>query len=750
MKLYRIIHGSNAHADLAHILNNLGDTIDDSKEKLELYEGALQIIRVTESPLDVAYSLKKRVGQTFIELDLFDKALECFQEALEIAKNSNDDALIADSLGYVGDALLCFDRPEEAQETFSLALNMLPASTAPSTLAVFFNRLGKALRELGLSDEAMDNFRQALEIHTKLHGSTNHQDTTVSLNNIGLTFLDQGQSQEALIYLKKTLEMRKAVHPTPHVMLAKSYQEMGSVLQNLCRFKEALEFYREDLEMTKKLHGSTNHTGVAAALGRISLIYNHLRRFDEALKYSHEALEIRRSVFGSTNHVDLAFSLNNVGMDLFNLGRYQEGMKYLQECVKVSKVIDSLATPAFLSNYAQSLGALGKFKEALSLIKQALSMRSYSYNKLLRKANFLNEMGICLFSLGNFQEALDVGQEALDIRKKHLHENDVKLASSLRIIAKCHAALGNPAQAIEIQKQAICIRANIFGNDYYDVSSAFNISLYLADLGKFEEALKICQNVLAREEKVYQSKHPFIILYKSCIDSFQSLISNSVETDTELKHSLSLSDFQELVVYARSYLQKQDIDAIAIKTNPSGFIRIHLPVPERFSDKIEILRLNYWSPEIKIETVEALHNHPRNFSSMVIHGGYTHAIYKRSETHPSSKPHRVHRILKSPDYNDPDKRNIFCMGTLNLEYIDTVTVEKNSIINFPRSLVHQVLKAIPTTLTINCIFKGQKDIAFFDVYMPPESRADPLVEREIVTEGADKIVAEIKAILQNI
>ncbi len=191
------------------------------------------------------------------------------------------------------------------------------------------------------------------------------------------------------------------------------------------------------------------------------------------------------------------------------------------------------------------------------------------------------------------------------------------------------------------------------------------------------------------------------------------------------------SDIHSFVKYAKNYLQK-NADDLACHKNESGFIRINIPVDNSLSNKIEKLRLNYWNPEAGLEILpESIHTHPRYFESFIIQGGYKHELYKLAK---DGDEFAQYRILK-----DFQKKNFMFIGLAKLKFIEEVYLKKNSLIVFPKNLIHRVLYTEPLTLTLNTVFKNNNHLSQYDVFITKNGKvSDVKTEREMILNDETK------------
>lgn len=572
---------------------------------------------------------------------------------------------------------------------------------------------------------------------------------------LGKFYFELGELEKALEMYQQAVAIQQVQCIQNDPILAMYLSTIGHCLYRLGRFKEGLEVLRQSLLICQ----GRDSLEEGSTLSNIGMCLYALGEYSEALvllekaRFLQEKLlkDSRQEQRSSQQICELAITLNRMGLCLRASGHYQKALEIHSEAYSLleNNSIPNDPDLAYCIHYSgECLGFIGKFRKALEKHEQAHTMLAIYFGHSHHSvATCRNSIGICYYSLGQFQEALAFFQESLNIREKVYGQKNPHVASCYNHIANCYAALGKLDDAIAAQNIAINIRKDCYGDVHPLVATSLNnLASYLSCQGRIEDALGICQQVLSIREKYFDKNHPEVMLSLSYIHSLQHPI--GIEKEDHIGSSLSYSDFQGLAIYVGQYLKDLTPENVLLKVNPSGFVRIHIPVPKHFSEKIEVLRLNYWPPEFKIETVEALHNHPRYFESMVIHGGYTHAIYKQNKDNSELPSYRIHRIFKS----DYDARNIFCIGALPMEHVADEEVKENTPIAFPQSLVHQVLHAQPSTLTINCVFKRQHDqnIDYFNVFMPKDSFDDPQKDREtLISEESDKTFSEIKELINN-
>jgi tetratricopeptide (TPR) repeat protein len=166
-------------------------------------------------------------------------------------------------LGYnnLGLALIQKGQTDEAIVEYKKALEIDPNYDAAH------NNLGNALLRKGQIDEAIIHYQKALEINP------NH---AKAQNNLGNAFLQKGQIDEAIIHYQKALE----INPD----FAKVHYNLGDALLQKGRLDEAIAQFQKALEINPNIAETHNNLGIALA---------QKGQLDEAIAHFQEALRLK-------------------------------------------------------------------------------------------------------------------------------------------------------------------------------------------------------------------------------------------------------------------------------------------------------------------------------------------------------------------------------------------------------------------------------------------------------------------------
>jgi predicted O-linked N-acetylglucosamine transferase (SPINDLY family) len=193
-------------------------------------------------------------GNAYVQQGRFDEAIACYEKALAInpyfAGALNNLGLTYKDMGQLDRAISCYRQ----------GLDWL----AP-TYAMTCNNLGISLKEQGKHEEAIACYRQALEL----------MPDSVEVNtNLGNVLYDRKLFSEAVVCFRKVLEHG------PEVPII---NKLGYALHSIGNFSEALDFYKQSLELVPDS---------AVMLFCMAVSLNCQGRIDEAIVVYRQALTI--------------------------------------------------------------------------------------------------------------------------------------------------------------------------------------------------------------------------------------------------------------------------------------------------------------------------------------------------------------------------------------------------------------------------------------------------------------------------
>jgi tetratricopeptide (TPR) repeat protein len=351
--------------------------------------------------------------------------------------------------GQVDEAIAHFKRALEIKPDYELAQNNLGLFSAGRgqhraariyTLDQLHNNLGLSLAGRGKFDEAIAQYKQALEIKP---------DYAEAHNNLGAALAGSGQLNEAIAHYQKALEI------DPNFVGA--HNNLGNLLAGCGEIDEAVAHYQRALEIKPDYAEAHNDLGAALA-GR--------GQFDEALAHYQQALKIK------PGYAEAHSNLANI---LASRGQFDEAIAHYQKALEIDPHF-----AAAHNNLANVLASRGQFDEAVGHYQKALKIKPdhAEAQKNLRSVLALQE---------KIRTVLAQRRESI-----RLHPDDlVTLQETAWVLAtNPDASVRNGAEAVELAQRG----AKLAGGSNPQVLDT--LAAAYAEAGRFAEAVETAQQAL--------------------------------------------------------------------------------------------------------------------------------------------------------------------------------------------------------------------------------------------------------------
>ena len=199
------------------------------------------------------------------------------------------------------------------------------------------NNLAGTLLERGQLNEAIANYREALEIKP---------DVAQVQSNLGNALLREGNVEEAIVHLQKALQIDPAY--------AEAYNHMGSALMKKGQAGEAIAHYQKAVQLNTSYADAYNNLGVAFL--RSGQVDQAIADYKKAVAINPESAEMQY----------------NLGNALAHQGNWADAIACYQAAVSTER--DSVKAAKIRNNLAAALEKLGKSDEALEQFRQAVQI----------------------------------------------------------------------------------------------------------------------------------------------------------------------------------------------------------------------------------------------------------------------------------------------------------------------------------------------------------------------------------------
>ena len=370
------------------------------------------------------------LGQVLYAQGKYEEARDCYKETYvflrrSVHKRENHPDLIKVLKGR-GVVYRALNDNRLAVKYYKMALkihNEVYTEGYYFSRAEILRKLGGALNEVGERNEAVQVYREALKIYEK---ASVVDDTMVNLKKIevlnGIIVLTEDLKELVGLYEKVVL-LKKACYGEGHLSVAKSLKELGDVCGALSGSSERMRTvgcYGEILDIYESFGSSKEELDIVLdALGKVC----------GDLGITEDVRELYRQTFGmvEASEEKRAESFSKLGDMWRGFGEKERAVKKYEQALGVFEgyygkkkvygikpVSVSLTLGSILYNVGKAYRDLGRIKEAVKLIEQAVHIYEVSYGK----EDF--EIAKVLAGWGEALEKLKKGQKVKQLKKKVL------------------------------------------------------------------------------------------------------------------------------------------------------------------------------------------------------------------------------------------------------------------------------------------------------------------------------------------
>jgi tetratricopeptide (TPR) repeat protein len=373
-------------------------------EAIDYFTRALQCLDAVLNPYERA-GLLCRLAESYDGLSDYTHALPLFRQSVELARTSENDAIMRDALAGLGSITLNQGRYTEATQQLEECLALFRAGGDQRGEARILNRLGIAQEYQGKVEQGIAYYEQALALYRKIGDKrgeglllSNLSDTYVTLGQIDLA-LDY--AQQALVIHKMINYRRNQIYDLLH--LADAYAHLGELDKALDYFERAQETNRE-----------VNERLVACLiLNNMSMAYTNLGQLEKAKDCAGRSLILALEI--GTQYGE-CYALRVLGEAKIAAEDYDGALDTLGESLKIADEIRH----AFISH----IGRLdlvrvylhkGLLERALETVKAARGTHFIATHALTAALH-----GIILARIDRKDEARAIFYEALAAAERML------------------------------------------------------------------------------------------------------------------------------------------------------------------------------------------------------------------------------------------------------------------------------------------------------------------------------------------
>jgi tetratricopeptide (TPR) repeat protein len=235
----------------------------------------------------------------------------------------------------------------------------LEDASSDGGFGLFCGQLGIILEKNGQYDAAIELHKKCLGVFLKVEDK---ETAASAYHNLGKAYVMKQSYEEALAEYRKAVELDKEMHGEDHPDVATTYGAIADALRYLERYDESLAETEKVLAIRLNIHGP-DHVDTAMTYGALGMIHHAKKDYTSALAEFEKSLQINVATYGE-DHPETATCLHNVAGALCELERYEEAYE------KVSKSLD-IRLKVLGADHPKTSSTVWWKKEITNLMKKA-------------------------------------------------------------------------------------------------------------------------------------------------------------------------------------------------------------------------------------------------------------------------------------------------------------------------------------------------------------------------------------------
>lgn len=350
--------------------------------------------------------------------------------------------------------------------------------------------LGQSLHNLGHFDEAISLFEDATEAYTESLGPDDRV-TLAARHNLAECYVLGGEYKKAIAIHEDTLERSRRALGESDIDTVGSMKDLGNAYIYDGRFADGIPYLEEALRLARKTLGEENDLTMTA-INSLAFGYHSSDKMDRALPLHEEVLRLRRDLYGP-DHYDTMTSLNNLATTYYTLGEVDKALPLMKEVYELRRAklgAEHPHTTISMANLAVVLEGAGKREEALPFFEESLAI-SESKNgmnhpsTLIRIRNLAN----CCRDLGDTDRAMKLYKEYSDRQGQRDGTDSLAYADALIYLGFNQVKLELWDEAEPVLRQCLELRKKHLADDDWRVASTESLlGAVLVGLGDLDAA----------------------------------------------------------------------------------------------------------------------------------------------------------------------------------------------------------------------------------------------------------------------
>ena len=260
------------------------------------------------------------IGRSYQDWEKYEEALNYYQQSRELYQQLGKEKNVANLWYWIADGYRLWSKYEQALDAQQQDLALRQQLDDRPNIALAYYQLGVIYQDWGKYEEAIAHHQQSRELYQQLGKG---KDVAKSWYWMAVCYRQWGKYEQALDAAQQHLALRQQLDDRPDIALA--YYQLGQIYQDWGKYEEAIAHHQQSREIYQQLGKEKD---VADSWYWMADCYRQWGKYEEALDAAQQHLGLLQQLDDLPNIADAYYQLGRIYQDW---GKYEKAIAHHQQ-----------------------------------------------------------------------------------------------------------------------------------------------------------------------------------------------------------------------------------------------------------------------------------------------------------------------------------------------------------------------------------------------------------------------------------